>query len=85
MMTRTSAADYHADGNPHEQRGHGLGFDEDPRISRSARRATIGSSPLDLGGAARIVDPIISGFNTGEISGVNFQRLPPHALVKRLE
>ena len=43
--------------------------DEDPAAHRRAQDApsTASSPPLDIvDGAARIVDPIIAGFNTGE-------------------
>ena len=45
MMTRTSAADYHADGHPHEQRRHRLGDRRGSRCtSRSARPPSTASS-----------------------------------------
>jgi NAD(P)-dependent dehydrogenase (short-subunit alcohol dehydrogenase family) len=67
MMTRTSAADYHADGIHMNSVDTGWVTDEDP-VEISARKETEQrfSPPLDtVDGAARIVDPIVSGFNTG--------------------
>ena len=67
MMTRTSAADYHADGIHMNSVDTGWVSDEDP--ARLAERKTAEHRfrpPLDIvDGAARIVDPIIDGFNTG--------------------
>ena len=55
--------------HPHEQRRHRLGDRRGPG-SRSPQRKTAEHRfhpPLDIvDGAARIVDPIIAGFNTGE-------------------
>ncbi|HYI11766.1 MAG TPA: SDR family oxidoreductase [Thermoanaerobaculia bacterium] len=68
MMTRTSAADYVADGIHMNSVDTGWVTDEDP--AAIAARKTIEHRfhpPLDIiDGAARIVDPIISGINTGE-------------------
>ena len=68
MMTRTSAADYHADGIHMNSVDTGWVTDEDP--AEIAARKTAEHRfhpPLDIvDGAARIVDPIIAGFNTGE-------------------
>jgi NAD(P)-dependent dehydrogenase (short-subunit alcohol dehydrogenase family) len=67
MMTRTSAADYHADGVHMNSVDTGWITDEDP-VELAARKETEQrfSPPLDsIDGAARVVDPIISGFNTG--------------------
>jgi NAD(P)-dependent dehydrogenase (short-subunit alcohol dehydrogenase family) len=68
MMTRTSAADYHADGIHMNSVDTGWVSDEDP--AEIAARKTSEHHfhpPLDIvDGAARIVDPIISGFRTGE-------------------
>ncbi|HXG49218.1 MAG TPA: SDR family oxidoreductase [Methylomirabilota bacterium] len=68
MMTRTSAADYHADGIHMNAVDTGWVTDEDPvTIAARKRRDHHFHPPLDVvDGAARIVDPIISGFNTGE-------------------
>ncbi len=68
MMTRTAAADYQADGMHMNSVDTGWVTDEDP--AAIAARKTIEHRfhpPLDIvDGAARIVDPIISGINTGE-------------------
>jgi NAD(P)-dependent dehydrogenase (short-subunit alcohol dehydrogenase family) len=67
MMTRTSAVDYHADGIHMNSVDTGWVTDEDP--AEIAARKTAEHRfhpPLDIvDGAARIVDPIIAGFNTG--------------------
>ena len=67
MMTRTAAADYHHDGIHMNSVDTGWVTDEDP--VEIAARKTVEQRfhpPLDsIDGAARIVDPIISGFNTG--------------------
>jgi NAD(P)-dependent dehydrogenase (short-subunit alcohol dehydrogenase family) len=68
MMTRTSAAEYHADGIHMNSVDTGWVSDEDP--AETAARKTRDHRfhpPLDIvDGAARIVDPIITGFNTGQ-------------------
>jgi NAD(P)-dependent dehydrogenase (short-subunit alcohol dehydrogenase family) len=68
MMTRTAAADYQADGIHMNSVDTGWVTDEDP--AAIAARKTIEHRfhpPLDIvDGAARIVDPIISGINTGQ-------------------
>jgi NAD(P)-dependent dehydrogenase (short-subunit alcohol dehydrogenase family) len=67
MMTRTSATDYHNDGIHMNSVDTGWITDEDP-AEISARKAVEQRfhPPLDsIDGGARIVDPIISGFNTG--------------------
>ena len=67
MMTRTAATDYHADGIHMNSVDTGWVTDEDP-IEIADRKTTEQRfhPPLDIvDGAARIVDPIISGFNTG--------------------
>ena len=67
MMTRTAAADYQHDGIHMNSVDTGWVTDEDP--VEIAARKTVEQRfhpPLDsTDGAARIVDPIISGFNTG--------------------
>jgi NAD(P)-dependent dehydrogenase (short-subunit alcohol dehydrogenase family) len=67
MMTRTAAADYHHDGIHMNSVDTGWVTDEDP--AEIAARKTIEQRfhpPLDIvDGAARIVDPIISGINSG--------------------
>ena len=68
MMTRTSAADYHADGIHMNAVDTGWVTDEDPvHLAARKTRNHRFHPPLDIvDGAARIVDPIVSGFNTGE-------------------
>jgi NAD(P)-dependent dehydrogenase (short-subunit alcohol dehydrogenase family) len=68
MMTRTSATDYHNDGIHMNAVDTGWVTDEDPEAI-AARKTEIHRfhPPLDIvDGAARIVDPIIGGMNTGE-------------------
>jgi len=67
MMTRTSAADYHAAGIHMNSVDTGWVSDEDPtHIAERKTREQRFHPPLDIvDGAARIVDPIIAGFNTG--------------------
>jgi NAD(P)-dependent dehydrogenase (short-subunit alcohol dehydrogenase family) len=67
MMTRTAATDYAADGIHMNSVDTGWVTDEDPvAIAESKREEHRFHPPLDIvDGAARIVDPIISGFNTG--------------------
>jgi len=68
MMTRTAATDYQSDGIHMNSVDTGWVTDEDP-VAIAARK-TIEQRfhpPLDIvDGAARILDPIISGINTGE-------------------
>ena len=68
MMTRTSAADYVASGIHMNSVDTGWVTDEDPEEIAAKKTAEHRfHPPLDIvDGAARIVDPIISGFNTGE-------------------
>ena len=68
MMTRTSATDYIRDGIHMNAVDTGWVTDEDPAHLAEAKREEHGfTPPLDItDGAARIVDPIFSGFNTGE-------------------
>jgi NAD(P)-dependent dehydrogenase (short-subunit alcohol dehydrogenase family) len=68
MMTRTSAADYHSDGIHMNSVDTGWVSDEDPvHIAEQKAVEHRFRPPLDIvDGAARIVDPIIDGFNTGE-------------------
>ncbi len=68
MMTRTSATDYHADGIHMNAVDTGWVTDEDP--VEIAERKIVEQRfhpPLDIvDGAARILDPILDGLNTGE-------------------
>jgi NAD(P)-dependent dehydrogenase (short-subunit alcohol dehydrogenase family) len=68
MMTRTSATDYHHDGIHMNSVDTGWVSDEDPlHIAERKEAEHKFRPPLDIvDGAARIVDPIIAGFNTGE-------------------
>ncbi|KFN48732.1 SDR family NAD(P)-dependent oxidoreductase [Arenimonas composti] len=67
MMTRTSAADYFNDGIHMNAVDTGWITDEDPvEIAERKQREERFHPPLDIvDGAARIVDPIIDGANTG--------------------
>jgi NAD(P)-dependent dehydrogenase (short-subunit alcohol dehydrogenase family) len=67
MMTRTAATDYHADGIHMNSVDTGWVTDEDPfEIAQRKTRDHRFHPPLDIvDGGARIVDPIIDGFNTG--------------------
>ena len=67
MMTRTAAKDYFTDGIHMNSVDTGWVTDEDP-VEIASRKVEEHRfhPPLDIvDGAARIVDPIISGFNTG--------------------
>jgi len=68
MMTRTSATDYHNDGIHMNSVDTGWVTDEDPaELAAKKVREERFHPPLDIvDGAARIVDPIIHGINTGE-------------------
>ena len=68
MMTRTSATDYWNDGIHMNSVDTGWVTDEDPvEIAARKTREERFHPPLDIvDGAARIVDPIIAGINTGE-------------------
>jgi NAD(P)-dependent dehydrogenase (short-subunit alcohol dehydrogenase family) len=68
MMTRTSATDYHVDGIHMNAVDTGWVTDEDPaHIAARKVQDHQFHPPLDIvDGAARIVDPIIDGFNTGK-------------------
>lgn len=68
MLTRTSAADYVKDGIHMNSVDTGWITDEDPIVIAEQKTATHGfHPPLDVvDGAARIVDPIFTGFRTGE-------------------
>jgi NAD(P)-dependent dehydrogenase (short-subunit alcohol dehydrogenase family) len=67
MMTRTSAPDFVKDGIHMNAVDTGWVTDEDP-AAHAARKANLGfAPPLDItDGAARIVDPIFSGYSNGE-------------------
>ena len=67
MMTRTSAAEYEADGIHMNSVDTGWVTDEDPvHIAERKTNEHRFHPSLDIvDGAARIVDPIIDGFNTG--------------------
>jgi NAD(P)-dependent dehydrogenase (short-subunit alcohol dehydrogenase family) len=67
MMTRTSALDYHTSGIHMNSVDTGWVTDEDPAAIAARKTVEQGfHPPLDIvDGAARIVDPIITGFNTG--------------------
>ena len=68
MMTRTSATDYYGDGIHMNSVDTGWVTDEDP-VEIAARKTAEQNfhPPLDIvDGAARILDPIIHGVNTGE-------------------
>ena len=68
MMTRTAATDYHGDGIHMNSVDTGWVTDEDP-VELAARKTLEERfhPPLDIvDGAARIVDPIMVGINTGE-------------------
>lgn len=68
MMTRTSAADYQSSGIHMNSVDTGWVSDEDP--VQVAARKTVEQRfhpPLDIvDGAARVVDPLVAGINTGE-------------------
>jgi NAD(P)-dependent dehydrogenase (short-subunit alcohol dehydrogenase family) len=68
MMTRTSAADYQSDGIHMNSVDTGWVTDEDPVEIASRKSAEHRfHPPLDIvDGAARIVDPIVSGINSGQ-------------------
>jgi NAD(P)-dependent dehydrogenase (short-subunit alcohol dehydrogenase family) len=67
MMTRTAATDYHGDGIHMNSVDTGWVTDEDPvELAAKKQKQERFHPPLDIvDGAARIVDPIIDGFNTG--------------------
>ncbi|MEO7189955.1 MAG: SDR family NAD(P)-dependent oxidoreductase [Vicinamibacterales bacterium] len=68
MMTRTSAAEYHADGIHMNSVDTGWVTDEDAiEIAERKTREQRFHPPLDIvDGAARILDPIITGINSGQ-------------------
>ena len=67
MMTRTSATDYHHDGIHMNSVDTGWVTDEDAAELAARKQREGFHPPLDIvDGAARICDPIFSGFNTGK-------------------
>jgi NAD(P)-dependent dehydrogenase (short-subunit alcohol dehydrogenase family) len=68
MMTRTSAEDYVKDGIHMNSVDTGWVTDEDPAAIAARKAQEQGFfPPLDIvDGAARILDPIFDGFNTGK-------------------
>jgi NAD(P)-dependent dehydrogenase (short-subunit alcohol dehydrogenase family) len=68
MMTRTSAADYVKDGVHMNSVDTGWVTDEDPQHHAERKQRVHGfHPPLDIvDGAARIVDPLFDGVNTGK-------------------
>lgn len=68
MMTRTAALDYYQDGIHMNSVDTGWVTDEDPfEIAARKTQEQRFHPPLDIvDGAARILDPIIHGFNTGD-------------------
>jgi NAD(P)-dependent dehydrogenase (short-subunit alcohol dehydrogenase family) len=68
MMTRTAAADYHGEGIHMNSVDTGWVTDEDPvEVAQRKTEQHQFHPPLDIvDGAARIVDPIMDGFNTGQ-------------------
>jgi NAD(P)-dependent dehydrogenase (short-subunit alcohol dehydrogenase family) len=67
MMTRTAATDYHGDGIHMNSVDTGWVTDEDPvEIAARKVREEGFHPPLDIvDGAARVLDPIVNGINTG--------------------
>ena len=82
MMTRTSAPDYARDGIHMNAVDTGWVTDEDP-VAHALRKQAVHDfqPPLDVvDGAARILDPLFSGINTGvHASGVFFKDYRPAA------
>ena len=67
MMTRTAATDYFNDGIHMNSVDTGWVTDEDPADIALRKEKDGFQPPLDIvDGAARVLDPIISGFNTGQ-------------------
>jgi len=68
MLTLTSARDYVRDGIHMNAVDTGWITDEDPFVHASRKREELGfEPPLDVvDGAARVLDPFLSGLTTGE-------------------
>jgi NAD(P)-dependent dehydrogenase (short-subunit alcohol dehydrogenase family) len=79
MMTRTSAADYARDGIHMNAVDTGWVTDEDPVAHATRKRSEGFEPPLDVvDGAARILDPLFTGLNTGvHASGQFFKDYKP--------
>jgi len=80
MMTRTSAPDYARDGIHMNAVDTGWVTDEDPAVHAQRKRDVHDfQPPLDIvDGAARILDPLFTGLNTGvHASGVFFKDYQP--------
>ena len=67
MLTRTAAADYVRDGIHMNAVDTGWVTDEDPAVIATRKTAVHGfHPPLDIiDGAARVLDPVFDGYNTG--------------------
>jgi NAD(P)-dependent dehydrogenase (short-subunit alcohol dehydrogenase family) len=67
MLTLTSARDYVMDGIHMNAVDTGWITDEDPWVHAERKREELGfQPPLDIvDGAARVLDPYLSGLNTG--------------------
>ena len=74
MMTRTSATEFVKDGIHMNGVDTGWVTDEDPFEDTVRKDEAQGFvAPLDaVDGAARVLDPILSGFNTGTHAGASF-------------
>jgi len=74
MLTLTSARDYVRDGIHMNAVDTGWITDEDPVVHASRKRAELGfEPPLDaVDGAARVLDPFLSGVNTGDHASGRF-------------
>jgi NAD(P)-dependent dehydrogenase (short-subunit alcohol dehydrogenase family) len=79
MMTRTSASDYARDGIHMNAVDTGWVTDEDPVVHATRKRSEGFEPPLDIvDGAARILDPLFHGLNSGvHASGLFFKDYKP--------